>query len=398
MVSAVDKTSGRIERLNTLACSIIDLTVKVRGTEDIRKLQRLKELSLEAELTVSGQEEAARLVAELRKKYGDLGLTVKTTGAKVAALNDTIAHLNQFRIAVDDRDLKKFDRLKQLSMTAGLTVEGQEEAANLITDLSKRYGELGVEVDRTAGKIVQLNTVSANLREAELRITAKTDLDELNKLRDLSFKSTLTVEEQGQAEVTIRRLEEQYGNLGIAVDRASGRISALKETASRIHSIELGVTDNGDLEKFQRLKELSVNLRLNTEGQQEAEELIAGRSKQYGDLGIAVDKASGRIVRLNTVVGNLQDVSFRIRGDVDRGLFDRLKNLSMQGELSIEGQDEAARIITDLTRKYGSLGVDGYMEICLLTSCLCLSRLSISKPTEWEGGREIMQHFHSIIF
>ncbi|MBQ6597787.1 MAG: hypothetical protein IJH79_09565 [Lentisphaeria bacterium] len=91
--------------MNTVAGSIIDLTVKVRGIEDVRKLQRLKELSLEAELTVSGQEEAARLVAELSKKYGAFGFAVETTGAKIAAVNDTVAHMDRVRLAVDASDL-----------------------------------------------------------------------------------------------------------------------------------------------------------------------------------------------------------------------------------------------------------------------------------------------------
>lgn len=354
----VNRTTGQIERLNIVAGSIADLTFRVRGTEDIEKLQRLKQLSLEADLTVEGQQEAARLIAELTAKYGDLGLAVETTGAKVAAVNDAVAHMNRVRVAVDDRDLEKFNRLKALTQIVRLDVQGQEEAESLIGELSERYGDLGLAIDRATGKIVQLNTVAGNLKTVELTVTDKIDLAKIHDLQGMSLQAELTVSGMDSAERMIAELERKYGSLGVTVDRASRKIVALNDAASRVRNIELGVTDNGDLEKLARLRNLSLRAELDVRGQAEAETLIADLSKQYGDLGLAVDKTTGKVVRMNTVVGNLREARFKIRTDADLKQLDRLKELSLETTLSVEGQDEASRIIAELTEKYGILGVE----------------------------------------
>lgn len=353
----VNRTTGQIERLNTVAGSISDLTFKVRGTEDIEKLQRLKSLSLEANLTVEGQQEAARLLEELTRKYGDLGLAVEVTGAKVASVNDALAHLNRIRVAVDDGDLEKFDRLKALTQVVRLDVQGQEEAETLIADLSKRYGELGLAVDKASGKIVRMNAIAGNLRAVELTITDKVDLAKIRDLQGMSLQAELTVEGMDSAERMIGELEEKYGSLGVAVDRTSGKIVTLTEAASRVRNIELGVSDGGDLEKLTWLRTLSMQAKLDVEGQSEAERLIADLSKRYGDLGIAVDRAAGKIVRMNTVTGKIQDVRFRIKDETDLKKFDRLKELSAEVVLTTEGQAEAEKLVSELSAKYGDLGI-----------------------------------------
>lgn len=353
----VNRTTGQIERLNTVAGSISDLTFKVRGTEDIEKLQRLKQLSLEADLTVEGQQEAARLLEELTRKYGDLGLAVETTGARVAAVNDALAHMNRVRVAVDDGDLEKFNRLKALTQVVELDVQGQAEAETLIADLSKRYGDLGIAVDRAAGKIVRMNTVAGNLQSVELTITDKVDLAKIHDLQGMSLQAELTVSGMDSAERMIGELEEKYGSLGVAVDRTSGKIVTLTEAASRVRNIELGVSDGGDLEKLTRLRTLSMQAKLDVEGQAEAEKLIADLSKRYGDFGIAVDRAAGKIVRMNTVAGKIQDVRFRIKDETDLKKFDRLKKLSAEIVLTTEGQAEAEKLVSELSAKYGDLGI-----------------------------------------
>lgn len=353
----INRTTGQIEHLNTVAGSISDLTFKVRGTEDIEKLQRLKQLSLEADLTVEGQQEAARLLEELTRRYGDLGLAVETTGAKVAAVNDALAHMNLVRVAVDDSDLEKFNRLKALTQVVKLDVQEQEEAESLIADLSKRYGDLGLIVDKASGKIIRMNTAAGNLRAVELTITDKVDLARIHDLQGMSLQTELTVEGMDSAERMIGELEEKYGSLGVAVDRTSGKIVTLTDAASRVRNIELGVSDGGDLEKLTRLRTLSMQAKLDVEGQAEAEKLIADLSKRYGDLGIAVDRAAGKIVRMNTVAGKIQDVRFRIKDETDLKKFDRLKELSAEVVLTTEGQAEAEKLVSELSAKYGDLGI-----------------------------------------
>ena len=353
----VNRTTGQIERLNTVAGSISDLTFTVRGMEDVQKLQRLRQLSMEADLTVEGQQEAARLLEELTRKYGDLGLAVETTGSKVASVNDAFAHLNRIRVAVDDGDLEKFERLKALTQVVRLDVQGQEEAEALISDLSKRYGDFGLIVDKASGKIVRMNTAAGNLRAVELTITDKVDLSKIRDLQGMSLQAELTVEGMDSAERMIGELEEKYGSLGVAVDRTSGKIVTMTDAASRVRNIELGISDGGDLEKLTRLRTLSMQAKLDVEGQAEAEKLIADLSKRYIDLGIAVDRAAGKIVRMNTVAGKIQDVRFRIKDETDLKKFDRLKELSAEVVLTTEGQAEAEKLVSELSAKYGDLGI-----------------------------------------
>lgn len=353
----VNRTTGQIERLNTVAGSIADLIFKVRGIEDIRKLQRLKQLSLEAELTVDGQQEAARLIAELTAKYGDLGLAVETTGAKVAAVNDAVVHMNRVRVAVDDRDLEKFDRLKALTQIVRLDVQGQQEAETLIAELSKQYGDLGIAVDKVSGEIVRMNTAAGNLRAVELTVTDKVDLAKIHDLQGMSLQTEMTVAGMDSAERMIAELEDKYGSLGVTVDRTTGKIVTMTEAASRVRNIELSVSDGGDLEKLTRLRTLSMQAKLDVQGQSEAEALITSLSKRYGDLGLAVDRASGKIVRMNTVAGKLQDIRLRINDEVDLKKFDRLKKLSAEIVLTTEGQAEAEKLVSELSAKYGDLGI-----------------------------------------
>lgn len=354
---SVNRTTGQIEHLNTVAGSISDLTFKVRGTEDIEKLQRLKQLSLEADLTVEGQQEAARLLEELTRRYGDLGLAVETTGAKVAAVNDALAHMNLVRVAVDDSDLEKFNRLKALTQVVKLDVQEQEEAESLIADLSKRYGDLGLTVDKVSGKIVRMNTAVGNLKAVELTVTDEVDLAKIHALQGMSLQAQMTVSGMDSAERMISELEDKYGSLGVTVDRTTGKIVTMTEAASRVRNIELSVSDGGDLEKLTRLRTLSMQAKLDVQGQSEAEALIAALSKRYGDLGVSVDRVAGKIVRMNTVAGKLQDVRFRIRDEVDLKKFNRLKNLSAEVTLTAEGHEEAQRLIAELSAKYGDLGV-----------------------------------------
>ena len=199
--------------------------------------------------------------------------------------------------------------------------------------------------------------MAGNLKAVELKVTDKVDLAKIHDLQGMTLQANLTVSGMDSAERMITELERKYGSLCVTVDRTSGKIIALTDAASRVRNIELGVTDNGDLKKLARLKTLSMQAKLDVQGQQEAEALITTLSKRYGDLGLAVDRASGKVVRLNTVAGKLQDVRFRIQDEIDLKKFDRLKNLSAEVTLTAEGHEEAQRLIAELSKKYGDLGI-----------------------------------------
>ena len=173
------------------------------------------------------------------------------------------------------------------------------------------------------------------MKTAELTITDNIDLAKIHDLQGMSLQTELTFSGMDSAERIIGELERKYGSLGVTVDRTSRKIVALTEAANRVRNIELSVSDGGDLEKLSRLKDLSMQVKLDVRGQQEAETLIADLSKRYGDLGLAVDKTSGRIERLNTLAGSIIDLTVKVRGTEDIRKLQRLKELSLEAELTV---------------------------------------------------------------
>lgn len=176
-------------------------------------------------------------------------------------------------------------------------------------------------------------------------------------MQKLSIKVSLDVDEQAEAGRLVSELTAKYGDLGIAVESASAKISGLNATATRLNSVRLQVTGQEDLEKLNRLKALSLKVNLEAGEQTEADRLIGDLGKKYGELGVAVDKTTQKIVRLNTAGGQLRDISIKVQGAEDLGKLDRLKELSLASSLDSGQQDLANQLISDLTAKYGQLGV-----------------------------------------
>ena len=355
----VDRVTGQIVKMNTAAGSLRDVELKVRGEEDLAKLQRLKTLSLEVDLDINGQAEAEQLVSELTAKYGDLGLEVQKTGARITAVNDAVSRLKAVELQVTgEEDLAKFEKLKSLSMELSLDASGQEEATALIAELSKKYGALGVAVDQATGRIATLNTTVGNLQDVRLRVSGEEDLQKLDRLKSLSMKLELDTSEQAEAVRLVGELEGKYGSLGIAVDGASKRIVALDGAATRLRNLKIDVDDTEARQKVSRLEELmSQPQKLDASGQAEAGKLIGELEQKYGSLGLAVDAASGRIIKLNTLAGQMQDIRPRITVPEDLGKLDRLQELSIKVSLDVDEQSEADRLVSELTAKYGDLGI-----------------------------------------
>ena len=63
----------------------------------------------------------------------------------IAALNKEAARIAAVELEVKDTgDLTKLRKLKALSLEVKLDVDRQNEAESLISDLSRKYGDLGV--------------------------------------------------------------------------------------------------------------------------------------------------------------------------------------------------------------------------------------------------------------
>ena len=74
-----------------------------------------------------------------------------------------MVNLCRMRILIGLERRLKFDRLKKLSAEIVLTTEGQAEAEKLVSELSAKYGDLGITVDKTAVRISALNAEAARI-------------------------------------------------------------------------------------------------------------------------------------------------------------------------------------------------------------------------------------------
>ncbi|MBR3688731.1 MAG: hypothetical protein IKL85_06630, partial [Lentisphaeria bacterium] len=206
----------------------------------------------------------------------------------------------RFRIQ-DEIDLKKFDRLKNLSAEVTLTAEGHEEAQRLIAELSKKYGDLGVSVDRTTGKIVQLNSVAASLREIRIKVSGTEDAAKVARLQTLAAMPKLDASGINEANTLIGQLKAKYGELGLSVDAASGRIVALTEAQKKFAEVQNIIKAGNDplkethLAQLERLKKLSEQEKLTAAEQAEAQSIVNALNGAYNGLGLGIDAITGKL-------------------------------------------------------------------------------------------------------
>ncbi len=355
----ISDNAMRITALNSAASKLGAVELKVTNADDLDKMSRLKELSVRVNLNTDEQTEAANLIETLSAQYGDLGLEVDRTKKRVIALTDAAGRIQGVKLGVkvEMDDLPKFDKLKSLSMELDLTVPQQTEAEHLISELSAKYGDLGLTVNRTTGQIERLNTVAGAISDITFKVRGTEDIQKLNRLKSLSVQANLDVQGQQDAERLVTELSDKYGDLGLAVDKSAGRIVALNAEAARLQTLEVSVKGEEDIAKLQRLKALSLEVKLDVDRQNEADALVNDLSKKYGDWGVAVDRATGKITRLNSVAASLREISVKVTGTEDANKAARLQTLSQAPQLDASGIAEANTLIGELKAKYGELGV-----------------------------------------
>ena len=355
----ISDNAARIVALDSAASRLGAVELKVINADDLEKVARLKDLSLRVNLNTEEQTEAANLLEDLSVRYGDLGIEVDRTRGRMVALSNAAKRIQGVKLGVkiEADDLPKFDKLKSLSMELNLTVPQQGDAERLISELSAKYGDLGLTVNRTTGQIERLNTVAGAISDLTFKVRGSEDIEKLNRLKSLSLEANLDVRGQEDAERLISELESKYGDLGMTVDKVSGKIAAMNAESARIGALEISVKDNDDLAKLQKLKALSLEVRLDVDRQNEADKLIGDLSKKYGDFGVAVDRTAGKITRLNSVAASLREISIKVTGAEDAGKVARLQELSAMPKLDNSGVAEANTLIDQLKAKYGELGV-----------------------------------------
>ena len=213
-----------------------------------------------------------------------------------------------------------------------------------------------IYLSRAGSYTAQLSDKMSTLREKGDQLR-KTDEIRMERLQQLAAKQKLTNAEMAEARMLASKLQKKYGDLGITISDNTMRITALGTAASRIGAMELSIKDNSDLDKLRKLKALSQEVTLDVDQQNDAERLIGELSKKYGDLGVAVDRTAGKIVRLNSVAANLRELSLKVSGAEDADKVSRLQTLSQMPKLDASGIAEANTLLEQLRAKYGELGL-----------------------------------------
>ena len=213
-----------------------------------------------------------------------------------------------------------------------------------------------IYLSRAGSYTAQLSDKMSTLREKGDQLR-KTDEIRMERLQQLAAKQKLTNAEMAEARMLASKLQKKYGDLGITISDNAMRITALGAAASRIGAMELSIKDDGDLDKLRKLKALSLEVTLDVDQQNDAERLIGELSKKYGELGVAVDRTAGKIVRLNSVAANLRELSLKVSGAEDADKVSRLQTLSQMPKLDASGIAEANTLLEQLRAKYGELGL-----------------------------------------
>ena len=274
---------------------------QLRKTDEIR-MERLQQLAAKQKLTNAEMAEARMLAAKLQKKYGDLGITISDNAMRITALGAAASRIRVMELSIKDNgDLDKLRKLKALSLEVTLDVDQQNDAERLIGELSKKYGDLGVAVDRTAGKIVRLNSVAANLRELSLKVSGTEDADKVSRLQTLSQMPKLDASGIAEANTLLDQLRAKYGELGLSVDTVKGRIVALTEAQRQFTAATQIIQAGNDPQKethlaqLERLKQLAEQEKLTAAEQQEAQTIVNALNGAYSDLGLGIDTITGKL-------------------------------------------------------------------------------------------------------
>ena len=274
---------------------------QLRKTDEIR-MERLQQLAAKQKLTNAEMAEARMLASKLQKKYGDLGITISDNAMRITALGAAASRIGAMELSIKDNgDLDKLRKLKALSLEVTLDVDQQNDAERLIGELSKEYGDLGVAVDRTAGKIVRLNSVAANLRELSLKVSGTEDADKVSRLQELSKMPKLDASGIAEANTLLEQLRAKYGDLGLSVDTVRGRIVALTEAQRQFTAAAQIIQAGNDPQKethlaqLERLKQLAEQEKLTAAEQQEAQTIVNALNGAYSDLGLGIDTITGKL-------------------------------------------------------------------------------------------------------
>lgn len=284
-------------------------------------------------------------------------------GSYTAQLSDKMSTLREKGDQLRKTDEIRMERLQQLAAKQKLTNAEMAEARMLASKLQKKYGDLGITISDNTMRITALGTAASRIGAMELSIKDNSDLDKLRKLKALSLKVTLDVDQQNDAERLIGELSKEYGDLGVAVDRTAGKIVRLNSVAANLRELSLKVSGTEDADKVSRLQTLSQMPKLDASGIAEANTLLEQLRAKYGDLGLSVDTARGRFVALTeaqrqfTAAAQIIQAGNDPQKETHLAQLERLKQLAEQEKLTAAEQQEAQTIVNALNGAYNNLGL-----------------------------------------
>ena len=290
-------------------------------------------------------------------------LYLSRAGSYTAQLSDKMSTLREKGDQLRKTDEIRMERLQQLAAKQKLTNAEMAEARMLASKLQKKYGDLGITISDNTMRITALGAAASRIGAMELSIKDNSDLDKLRKLKALSLEVTLDVDQQNDAERLIGELSKKYGDLGVAVDRTAGKIARLNTVAANLRELSLKVSGTEDADKVSRLQTLSQMPKLDASGIAEANTLLEQLRAKYGELGLSVDTARGRIVALTeaqrqfTTAAQIIQAGNDPQKETHLAQLERLRQLAEQEKLTAAEQQEAQTIVNALNGAYNDLGL-----------------------------------------
>lgn len=274
---------------------------QLRKTDEIR-MERLQQLAAKQKLTNAEMAEARMLASKLQKKYGDLGITISDNAMRITALGTAASRIGAMELSIkDNSDLDKLRKLKALSLEVTLDVDQQNDAERLIGELSKKYGELGVAVDRTAGKIVRLNSVAANIRELSLKVSGAEDADKVSRLQTLSQMPKLDASGIAEANTLLEQLRAKYGELGLSVGYGQGTYRRLDGSTEAIYRSRTNHSGRkrsaeGDAScSAGTAQAVGGTGKADRSGTAGSATIVNALNGAYNDLGLGIDTITGKL-------------------------------------------------------------------------------------------------------
>lgn len=230
-----------------------------------------------------------------------LVIALSQAGNYTAQLSEKMSELREKGDELRKTDKLRMERLQQLADKQKLTNAEMAEAKKLARDLHGKYGDLGISISDSTVQIKALSSTADRLGAVELRVTNAEDLGKLQELKDLSLKVNLEPGDQSKAAALIEELSGKYGDLGLTVDQAAGRIAVLadrqRDFAAATQMIQAGddPLKETHLDQLERLQQLADQEKLTGAEQAEAQNIVNALNGAYGSLGLGIDTITGKL-------------------------------------------------------------------------------------------------------